>query len=286
MRGEFVTGDFSTGVTVYTIDETGDHEVIDGLANIARSIAAQVLNNGGRVCSAIVGQELKQGTSGWAQATRGNPLLGELLVGGGEPEEVGLDVGASVELDGGQIAGFEGLDGDEALLRGRGYGKHVVYGGGDDGGAAEVALFVVVMDDDEGGLALFGDAAQVVEDGLDGENAVLVAAAHDVGKGVDDDQPGIVAEGVLGEVFDILLEAEVVTTEGDEVKRGSGDGTAVAGSSVEALPEAGEAGFFVDEEDGTLLDGPIEPGLAEGDAEGKIDGEEGPFWSRGCRQGG
>jgi hypothetical protein len=92
----------------------------------------------------------------------------------GEVEAIGFEVGAGVEGDGFEVAGFEGGEADEVLTR-RGVDvEHVVDASGKRGGAAEETGFVGVVDDDDGGAAIVGDFAEVVEDGLHGQDGVFV----------------------------------------------------------------------------------------------------------------
>lgn len=136
------------------------------------------------------------------------------------------------------------------------------------------------MDEEDGGVGLFGEDAQAVEDGIDGGGVVLVGAAQEAGEGVDDEQAALVFLQEEADVAAMLLVGEVVDGQGLEVERGFGIGVVGDKSAVDAVEEARAAGFKIDEEDGSLDDGAAEPRLAGGDADGEIEAEEGLLGAR------
>lgn len=206
-------------------------------------------------------------------AELGKRLISEL----GEPKAVIFEMGQGAEGLRKDFPGLEGRNVNERAGGGALDGEHEIDGGGDGAGAAEGALFVVVVQDDYGGLEALGELAQVGKDGQDGGDVVFVAPTDDIDQGVDDDELGAEQAGVAGEIVDIQDIVKVIGAGGDEME-GSAFGGLVAGErGIGALPEAVEAGFFVDVEDGRLGNGQPQPGLAEGDADGKIEGEEGFF---------
>lgn len=115
-------------------------------------------------------------------------------------------MGLGGEGCGSSMAGFERLEMDVVFF-GRLDAEHEVDPGGDGGGAAEAAGTVGVVDEEHGGAAVLCEAAQVVEQGLDGEDGVLVAAAEDTREGVDDDQLGLEGERTLDEVVCVFFVA-------------------------------------------------------------------------------
>lgn len=75
----------------------------------------------------------------------------------------------------------------------------------------------------------------------------------------------------------MLLLLQIVDGQGLEVERGVWAAAVGEKGAVDAGPEARAAGFHVDEIGGGLLDREAEPGFAEGDAGGQIEGEQGLF---------
>lgn len=127
------------------------------------------------------------------------------------------------------------------------------------------------MDEQDGGTAMLGQAAQVVEQRLDGEDGVLVAAAENARQCVYDDQLGFERKAALDEVVDVFRLAQVVAAEGDEVEGQAVARGAAVEHSMDASPEAAEAGFFVDKNCGGLGDRAIQPRLTCGYGDGEIE---------------
>ncbi len=131
------------------------------------------------------------------------------------------------------------------------------------------------MDDDNGSLTEFGKATQIKKQGLHGGDAVLVPAAHDTGQRVDDDKLSFEREGAMGELIGILRLAQIVTAEGDVMQGRVVASLMAAEDGVEAAPKTMETGVFIHKEGRGLIDGAIQPGLAESDTHSQVHGKEG-----------
>ena len=178
---------------------------------------------------------------------------------------------AGSEGQGESGAGFERAEMNEGLA-GFGFdGQHEVDGASDGGGAAEDAGFVGVMDEQDSGVANLGQVAQVGEDGIDGEGAVLVPASDDIHEGIDDDEAGGVGAGLLGQLFGLAAVAQVVGAHADKVKQGAGRRLVGVEGGMQAGEHAGVAGLFVYDEDGGGVGRAAQPILPQGDADGQIE---------------
>lgn len=155
--------------------------------------------------------------------------------------------------------------------------EHVIHAGGKSGGAAEDALLVGVVDDQDGDIGLQTEAAQVGENGLDGQDIVLVCAGHDVVETVDDDETSVEGVGALDEGNDDIVFGKVVEGGRDEMERGCARRVEAAYDEGEARPSALQSAFFVHDKYWSRLRGAAEPGLASGDADGEMEGEPGLF---------
>lgn len=135
-----------------------------------------------------------------------------------EPEFAFLKIGAGGEGDGSDVARFEGAQIDEGIV---GFGfddEHVIDTSRDGSRTAENPVLIGVVDDEDGGIAGLGDAAQVAEDGLDGEDVVFVCTVGDVGKGIDNYEASAKQSGAVGDYVSFWCIAQVVASERDVVE--------------------------------------------------------------------
>lgn len=223
-----------------------------------------------------LGESIENGGGGGAPRRRrwgcGFVSLGRL---GSEMEAAGGEVGQGGEGLGGGVSRFEGL---EVYPNRVGFAldvKKQIDTGRDDAGAAEDAGLVVVVQDEDGGVGGLGQVAHAQDEGLQDEDRVLVTAAHDISQGIDDDEAGVDGLGGLHEALAFVGIAQIEVGQGHVMERRFGRGVVGLERGMDARPEARLASLFINEEDGALVDGAAEPGLAGGEANGQVEGEEG-----------
>ena len=263
-------GEFALFAPVGAEDVAGDGELMDEAADVGGRSAGDGGHELGRGGVGMGDQIIQDGPGSGHQ-------FGGLIIGGGEPKTVLGEVGTGVKRRGSEVAGFEAAEANEGVARIGFDGQHEVDCGGDGGRAAEDTVLVVVVQDEDGGLGRFGEAAKVEQDGLDGGNCVLVATVHNVGQSVYDDEADAEGLSLLDDGEAIVPGAKVETRQGAVMQGGLRAGLVGMENAMQASPDAGEAGFFIYEQGRGGFDGTTQPGFAQGDADGEIEGQVGLF---------
>jgi len=178
---------------------------------------------------------------------------------------------------GGYITGLDGLEFDKGSVSPAVGHEHEVNSPEEMGAAAVDAGLVGVVDDDDGGEAFVSKGAEGTEDGAKVEDGVLVDAGDDTCKGIDDDEGGAGLVSGLRNDVDVLGAAEIETSEGGEMEGEVGGSVMGAHDLGKAGEEAELTALFVNPEDASLFGGAVEPGHAEGNADGEVEEGVGLF---------
>lgn len=298
--GQLVDGFFAAAAAVGADEDAHVEQIVDGVAEgagrISRETPANILKGAEVETGEVVPEDVVEiGEAGWRVHEPflwGRRLLRRLRLRGRirrlfemleEDTGLGLVLG---EVDGGveggrwSVAGFEGREGEGELAGRRVKMEHEVHGGGNGGRTAKEAVLVGVVGYQDGGVAGFGKAAEVEENGQDGGLAGLVAAAQQADKVINDDELGVVVKGAVYKGIGGLVVAEVEARQGGEMEREACRDGVGEQRGVQAGEELVRASLLVNEEDGAGLSSAGEPRLASGDANGEIYGGEGLLGAR------
>ncbi|KPK22590.1 MAG: hypothetical protein AMK69_19490 [Nitrospira bacterium SG8_3] len=155
--------------------------------------------------------------------------------------------------------------------------EHQVHRPAQVGGAAVDTPLVGVVDDEHGGAHLVRQRPQGAQDGGQVEDRVLIRAGDDPHEGVDDDEGSAGLVRLFTDGMEIILVAQVDAAERGQLEGEFSGGLVAAHDTGEAVEEAGLPTLLVDPQHVGAGGLALEPGLAEGEADGHVEGGEGLF---------